>query len=142
MNRLPFLFLLCLSLIACSPNDDRAAPGADAQANEDYERGPNNGRLLREGDFALEITIFETNAPPHYRLYAYQGSKPLSPQDVQAGIQLTRLDGEINDFAFTPENDYLKGDGEVTEPHSFDVEVTAQYGSSLPGRPSSAMSCS
>ena len=127
MNRLPFLFLLCLSLIACSPNDDRAAPGADAQANEDYERGPNNGRLLREGDFALEITIFETNAPPHYRLYAYQGSKPLSPQDVQAGIQLTRLDGEINDFAFTPENDYLKGDGEVTEPHSFDVEVTAQY---------------
>ena len=127
MNRLPFLFLLCLSLIACSPNDDRAAPGADAQANEDYERGPNNGRLLREGDFALEITIFETNAPPHYRLYANQGSKPLSPQDVQAGIQLTRLDGEINDFAFTPENDYLKGDGEVTEPHSFDVEVTAQY---------------
>lgn len=119
--------LLALGVSACG--NDSALGGTEAEvAAGDYERGPNGGRMLREGDFALEITIFETNAPPHYRLYAYQGDKPLPPQDVQATIRLKRLDGEVNDFTFKPENGYLTGSGEVTEPHSFDVEVAARYG--------------
>lgn len=128
MNRLLLLFLLCLPLIACSPNGDHADSDAGMHANEDYERGPNNGRLLRDGDFALEITIYETNTPPHYRLYAYRGGSPIPPSEVVAAIELSRLDGEINRFTFTPENNYLVGSGEVTEPHSFDVTVTAEYG--------------
>lgn len=128
MNRLFFLFLVCLPLAACSPNGDRADGGIDMQANEDYERGPNNGRLLRDGDFALEVTIYETNAPPHYRLYAYRDGSPIPPAEVVATIELSRLDGEVNRFTFTPENNYLVGSGEVTEPHSFDVAVSAEYG--------------
>lgn len=125
--------VLCLSmavLVACSTGDSggSSAGGAgEAEASGDYERGPHRGRMLREGDFALELTIFETNVPPHYRLYAYQGGKPVPPADVQATIQLKRLDGEVNNFTFQPENDYLIGSAEVIEPHSFDVEVTAQY---------------
>jgi membrane fusion protein, heavy metal efflux system len=97
-------------------------------ANEDYERGPNNGRLLRDGDFALEVTIYETNVPPHYRLYAYRSGRPVAPNEVTATVELSRLDGEVNRFTFTAENDYLSGSGEVTEPHSFDVAVTAEQG--------------
>nr|WP_300975717.1 hypothetical protein [Yoonia sp.] len=87
------------------------------QATEDYERGPNNGRLLRDGDFALEVTIYETNAPPHYRLYTHKGDSLIAPADVEATVQLAP-DGEVNRFTFTPKNDYLAGSGEVTEPHS------------------------
>lgn len=128
MNRLLFLLFLSLVLAACGPNSDRVDRGVDGQANEDYERGPNNGRLLRDGDFALEVTIFETNAPPHYRLYAYRSDSLIPPTEVVATIELSRLDGEVNRFTFTPENTYLAGSGEVTEPHSFDVAVTAEHG--------------
>jgi membrane fusion protein, heavy metal efflux system len=129
MNRLLSLFLLCpLLLAACSPHDDHAHGAAGMSANEDYERGPNNGRLLRDGDFALEVTIYETNVPPHYRLYAYRSGRPVAPNEVTATVELSRLDGEVNRFTFTAENDYLSGSGEVTEPHSFDVAVTAEQG--------------
>ena len=41
-------------------------------------------------------------------------------------MQLTRLDGEVNRFAFAPQGDYLRGDGVVHEPHSFSVVVEAR----------------
>lgn len=126
MNRLIPLTLVSLMLTACGGGAPPAKEGEAAAAGQ-YERGPHRGRMLREGDFALEVTIYETNVPPHYRLYVYQKDKPLAPAEVQATVQLKRLDGEVNDFTFTPENDYLTGSAEVTEPHSFDVEVKAQH---------------
>jgi cobalt-zinc-cadmium efflux system membrane fusion protein len=83
--------------------------------------------MLRDGDFAIEVTIFETNVPPQYRLYAYKDGKLIKPSEVVPTVTLKRLDGETNIFTFTPEDQYLTGSGQVTEPHSFDVEVKAQY---------------
>ena len=83
--------------------------------------------MLRDGNFALEVTIFETNVPPQYRLYVYQDDKPLTPEEVEAVVELLRLDGEVNRFTFKPEGDYLTGSGTVTEPHSFDVTVNATH---------------
>jgi cobalt-zinc-cadmium efflux system membrane fusion protein len=104
-----------------------AEAGQDA-AEEEFERGPHNGRLLRDGDFALEITIFEEGVPPEFHIYPYRDGEPLPSSDVQLSVALTRLDGEVNRFAFTPAQDYLRGDGVVTEPHSFDVTVEASEG--------------
>lgn len=131
MIRFSFIVLLSVFLMACGesgktpvgePNKAEAAA-----ASGEYERGPHRGRMLRKGNFAVEITIFETNAPPHYRLYLYQNDKPIPPQSAQLQITLKRLDGEVNEFSFKPENDYLKGSDEVVEPHSFDVTVQAQH---------------
>ncbi len=126
--RLVSIASLTLLLAACggAPAPESGESHGEAAAAE-YERGPHRGRMLRDGDFALEVTIFETNVPPQYRLYAYQGGKPLPASSVRATVQLKRLDGEVNDFTFKPEGDYLTGSGEVTEPHSFDVEVNAQH---------------
>lgn len=99
----------------------------EATPSGEYERGPNNGRMLREGDLALEITIFEDGVPPTYHVYPYLDGKPLPPKDVDLTITLNRLDGEVNTFAFAPVEDYLRGDGVVTEPHSFDVVVKARH---------------
>jgi cobalt-zinc-cadmium efflux system membrane fusion protein len=131
MTRIALLILLFPFLAACGGGEGTKEPGGESEAAAaaagEYERGPHRGRMLRDGDFALEVTIFETNVPPQYRLYAYRNDKPLPPSGVQATIQLKRLDGEVNAFTFKPENDYLTGSGEVTEPHSFDVEVKAQH---------------
>jgi membrane fusion protein, heavy metal efflux system len=99
-------------------------------AAADYERGPHRGRMLRKGDFALEVTIFETGVPPEFRLYAYRGGQPLAPSEVSASIELTRLGGVIDKFSFRADGDVLVGSGVVTEPHSFDVRVEASVGGS------------
>ncbi|MDH3532474.1 MAG: efflux RND transporter periplasmic adaptor subunit [Gammaproteobacteria bacterium] len=100
----------------------------DAAADEDYERGPHNGRMLRDGDIAFEITIFESGVPPEFRVYPYRDGQPLDPNQVDLTIELGRLGPRTDRFEFTGQDDYLRGDGVVLEPHSFDVSVRAQVG--------------
>ncbi|EGF92642.1 efflux transporter, RND family, MFP subunit [Asticcacaulis biprosthecium C19] len=114
-----------LTLAACSkaPSEER---GEHAE-EEEFERGPHRGRLLRDGDFAVEIAIFEDGVPPEFHVYPYQNDKPVDPRQVQLTVTLVRLGGKQDKFAFAPQQDYLRGDGEVVEPHSFDVKVAATY---------------
>jgi cobalt-zinc-cadmium efflux system membrane fusion protein len=116
-------------LVACG----RDAPsgetgGAHAAPAEEFERGPHRGRMLRDGDFALELQIFEDGVPPEYHVYLFRNDEPLPPTAAQVRVELERLDGETNRFEFRPERDFLRGDGVVTEPHSFSVTVTATEG--------------
>lgn len=119
--------VLSLPLVACGQTSSSPKPEAAETAAADYERGPHNGRMLRDGDFALEITVFEDGIPPEYRLYAYLADKPLAPQDVAASVTIKRLDGEITTFSFRPEQDYLRGSTILAEPHSFDVTASASH---------------
>ncbi len=115
-----------LGLSGCgNPAPPEAAHGEAAAA--EYERGPHRGRMLREGDLAIEMTIFEDGVPPEFHVYAYKADKPLPPAEVQLQVTLGRLGGEQKTFRFAPLSDYLKGDGVVTEPHSFDVTVAATH---------------
>jgi cobalt-zinc-cadmium efflux system membrane fusion protein len=126
MNLRLISLLALLSLAACDTPSDAPKSGAhEAPAAGDYERGPHRGRMLRDGDFALEVTIFETGVPPEFRLYAYQADQPLPPASVGAQIELTRLGGVVDKFSFRAEGDVLIGSGVVTEPHSFDVRAVA-----------------
>lgn len=132
MNARTLMLLLAaaLALAACGTDDHAhdvtGGHGHEAVAQGDeYERGPNRGRLLRDGDFAMEVTIFETGVPPRFHLYAYRDDKLLPTTDVSATIELSRLGGKVDRFNFRPDGDHLVGDGTVVEPHSFDVSVTA-----------------
>lgn len=129
MTHVALAATLCLALPlgACGQQTSTKTEG-EATAEADYERGPHNGRMLRDGNFALEVTIFEDGVPPEYRIYAYRDDKPIPPGEVALTVALKRLDGETNLFNFAAENDYLRGNGEVTEPHSFDVVVAAREG--------------
>jgi len=94
---------------------------------EEQERGPKGGKLFRDGNFSIELTIFEQGVPPQFRVYAYDNEKPVDPTLVNLTIELHRLDGEINRFTFKPDKDVLLGDGVVKEPHSFDIKMGASY---------------
>lgn len=133
MNRILFLFTIivlsmtCTTPVVASGGHDHAHDDHAGHEEEDHAEGPHGGRLLEEDDFALELTIFETGVPPEFRVYAYDDHKPLNPADVQLKIELHRLDGDKDIFQFTPSGDYLRGNGKVNEPHSFDVHVEAHY---------------
>ena len=75
----------------------------------EFERGPHRGRMLRDGDFALEVTIFEDGVPPEFHVYPYLSGKPLPPSDVNLAIELGRLGNRTDKIAFTAQDDYLKG---------------------------------
>lgn len=126
--------LLALWLTGCGKADVPAAPHADAPGHAEAAepaKGPHGGRMLTDGDFAVELAIFEDGVPPEYHAWASVGGAPVPLAEVQLTVTLARLDGERNVFRFQPQGEaatgFLRGDGTVTEPHSFDVTVEAEY---------------
>ena len=91
------------------------------------EKGPNRGRMLREGDFAIELSIFETGVPPEFRVWATTDGKAIDPSKIDLNVKLTRLGDGIDDINFYQEGEYLRGDMVIYEPHSFIVSLTAKY---------------
>ena len=127
MNRtMTLLVLLCLS--ACGPAQDRHQTDEHGHAAEmEPEMGPHGGRQLEEADFALELAIVENGMPPEYRVWATMGDAPVSPEDVELALTLTRLGGMTNEIGFEARGDFLRGDSVVYEPHSFVVSVEARH---------------
>lgn len=96
------------------------------------QKGPHNGRLLKDGDFTVELAIFEKGVPPEYRAWASDDGKAIAPKDWQLSVDLTRLSstqkgGKVDKFKFAAQEGFLRSQSEVEEPHSFDVSVTATY---------------
>lgn len=129
MNRILSVLLLSAA-IWCSP---MAQAGSGHGHNdhhdkaEEVEKGPNRGRMLREGDFALELAIFETGVPPEFRVWATKQGKAVLPEKVDLNIKLTRLGDIVDDINFRAEGGYLRGDMEIYEPHSFVVTIEASH---------------
>jgi cobalt-zinc-cadmium efflux system membrane fusion protein len=92
------------------------------------QKGPHGGKLFTQDGFGVEVAIFEQGVEPEFRVYTYQGGKPLDPAVSQVALTLDRLGRPPQAFRFVKEKDYLKGDAVVEEPHSFKVTIAAQYG--------------
>lgn len=96
------------------------APGAP-------KRGPHRGKLFEKDGYAVELTIFEDNVAPEFRLYTYRDGKPLDPAMSNVDVTVERFGRAPQLFEFQKENDYLKGQGVVAEPHSFKVTIAAHH---------------
>lgn len=123
---LNILIVFAALLAACA--QDTSVPMAEPElAAGDYERGPSNGRMLRDGDFALELAIFETGVPPEFRVWPTLAGEPLDLGAVDVEVRLTRLGNVVDVHSFNPQGDFLRGDSVVYEPHSFSVSVDARH---------------
>ncbi len=123
---LALLVIVGIHAYAVDQHDDSKREGHD-EKNAEPVKGPHNGRLLIDGKFTVELAIFERGVPPEYRAWASLDGKPITPKDWQLNVELTRLGGKVDKFRFVAQEDFLRGQGEVEEPHSFDVSVTATY---------------
>ncbi|MDO8862056.1 HlyD family efflux transporter periplasmic adaptor subunit [Haliea sp. E1-2-M8] len=122
------LVLVCQLVLGALllPSIAAAASGPEVQEAEP-EKGPHAGRMLRDGDFAIELAIFETGVPPEFRVWVTNNGEPVAPAAVELRVQLTRLGNVVDDIGFRAEDDYLRGDTVIYEPHSFVVTLTAAH---------------
>lgn len=125
-----FLVPLMAGLLGCSDGtSDESSPAsghADAATGE-VVKGPHGGRLLADGGFVLELAIFETGVPPEFRVWATLDGTPLNPNDVDLHGTLTRLGGVKDEIDFAVQDDFLRGDTVIYEPHSFVVTIEAKH---------------
>ncbi|HXI11129.1 MAG TPA: efflux RND transporter periplasmic adaptor subunit [Thermoanaerobaculia bacterium] len=122
--RKQFLTTLALVSVLLSAT---ACKRTESKTKEDAGKGPHGGKLLTKDDFGLEVKIFEEGVPPEFRLYAFDDGKPVAPTQFNSTITLERLE-QTDTINFAPRGDYLVGDKEIYEPHSFDVIVKATRG--------------
>lgn len=123
-------YLLVLALLIHTPLFAAGGHGHghDEAAHEEPPEGPHGGRLLQSDGLNLEITIFESGIPPEMRIYPYlKDGTAISPDEVVMTVSLNRTGGQQDLIDFSSEADYLVGDSEVVEPHSFEVEINANY---------------
>jgi nickel/cobalt exporter len=96
-------------------------PDASPAPARKTEAGLHGGMLLDTGHGWLEISVFETNVPPRFRIYPCKASgQPVPlPKGTQLGIETARLDGSTQKFKFEPKDGYWEATSELPEPHEF-----------------------
>jgi cobalt-zinc-cadmium efflux system membrane fusion protein len=116
------IFLVCLGGLSTP-----VIAAETTAKQEEPVKGPHRGRLLTDGDFVLELSIFETGVPPEFRVWVTNEGQPVKPEDVALTVKLTRLGDVVDTIRFKPQDDFLRGDLEIYEPHSFVVTISAEY---------------
>lgn len=127
MRRIAAVALL-VTFAACGEGgSDHRAEDEHGEGEAAFAKGPNGGRMLEDGDFAIELAIFERGVPPEFRAWATQDGKPLAPGDVQLAVELRRFGNRTDRIGFAAAGAFLRGEAPVEEPHSFDATVRASH---------------
>ena len=131
LRPLVILLLLAFSYGCVGSEHDTHGGHGDHHGHDhhvhDEPAGPHGGRLFQHHSFAAELATFEADIPPEFRAYFYENEKPIPPEDVRLELTLTRLDSPPEVFSFETIDDYLRSEQVVSEPHSFEVAISATY---------------
>jgi cobalt-zinc-cadmium efflux system membrane fusion protein len=130
MNKIQSIFIISSLLTAASLSQFSYAGshhGGEEQHKEEEAKGPNNGKLLAQGDLTLELQLFENGLPPEYRIFASYKGAAIEAKNLDVSMQLIRLGDKTDNISFAPQGEYLRGDTVIYEPHSFVVNVQAEY---------------
>lgn len=92
--------------------------------------GPNGGPLLETSLGRIELSVFETNSPPRFRLYFYDqhghAAKPVGESVVT--VETIRDGKKKQTFKFKKRGEFLEATSELPEPHEFDAIVRIKRG--------------
>lgn len=97
--------------------DSHNAPEADSES-----RGPHGGPLVAIEAGFVEISIFETDEPPRFRLYFFDARRrAVPPPPCAVVIETVRRNSTRQAYAFRTEDRCLESTSEIPEPHEFQV---------------------
>ena len=103
---------------------------AAAHSHSSHGHGPHGGIRIDTGHGLIEISVFETNVPPHFRIYFFDGEiKEVAPSSKQTvTIETVRPDGAKQIFKLVREGNYLKSTSDIPEPHEFSLTLKMAQG--------------
>ena len=96
-----------------------------------HRPGPQGGIVIQTGHGIVEITVFETDAPPRFRLFSYAEDLEPNPEafsNAALSIETVRTDGASQVFSFARSGDYLESLEVIPEPHEFDIALSLRHG--------------
>jgi len=95
----------------------------------DKKYGPHGGSWIRTVDGFVELSVFETNVPPRFRIYFFNLSgNPVAPIPAdRVTLDTLRPDGSQQSFVFKVAADFLEAAAMLPEPHEFDVSLNITY---------------
>jgi nickel/cobalt exporter len=98
--------------------------------DHDHHQGPHGGTVLDTGHGFVEISLFETNVPPRFRLYFFDDRmKPVKPSaHERVHLATIRPDGAQERFEFSEAGDCLEAVKELPEPHEFKAKIVIAHG--------------
>ena len=130
--KFPQLLCLAMALTSLGLSVNSVASGQHDHHGEEkhhqkpQKKGPKGGTLLESGPLAIEVSIYENGIAPEMRVYAYENGELIKPGSLKLEVELHRIDTE-EQLGFTVENNYWVSNRSVYEPHSYEVNVTANY---------------
>jgi len=98
--------------------------------------GSHGGPLAKTSFGQVELSVFETNVPPRFRLYFSQAKGKTTPK-IKAGavqLEIRRPDGRRQTFKFKQRGEYLEATDELAEPHEFMAVLQLTQGSRVERR--------
>jgi uncharacterized protein (TIGR00299 family) protein len=95
-----------------------------------HHHGPHGGPLVSTSTGQVELSVFETNVPPRFRLYfSDRKGKPLAPAAANTvSLETVRPGGRRQSFIFKRAADYLEATAELPEPHEFSAILKLKRG--------------
>lgn len=120
--------LMCLVLTISLASCENSSPQHSGHTEHTkIKKGAHNGRILKDGEFSIELAIFEAGSPPKFRVWFYDKKNQIDPSKVSLSILLKRLGNIEDNITFTKQNDFLQSNETIYEPHSFVVSISATY---------------
>jgi len=97
------------------------------EQGEDHHHGEHDHahhdetQRIDTGHGRVELSIFETGMPPHWRLKALSG-QAWGAADVR--VLTTRPDGSTQAFSFVEQEGFLQSTADIPEPHEFSARLS------------------
>ena len=87
--------------------------------------GSHGGPLVGTDGGLVEISVFETNVPPRFRLYFADqtGGGQAAPSPATVTLEIARRSSGRQVFAFVSRDQFLESTASIPEPHEFKVKL-------------------
>ncbi len=98
---------------------------------ESQSHGPHGGPLVESSLGRVELSVFEINVPPRFRLYFFDadGHAVNTPAARAITLETVRDGKKRQAFQFKQQGDYLEATAQLPEPHEFHAVLKLKRGS-------------
>ncbi len=86
--------------------------------------GSHGGTIIKIKEGFVEVSIFEANTPPCFRLYFFDANNNRSPIIPNISLETIRPDGVTQIFHCNQIDNYLESFEHIPEPHEFKLHLT------------------